>query len=83
MAVKFLTQTQVGTLYNEGEIASFDEKTEEELVKAKVAEPVKGKASDKAAADKAAAEKAAAEKAAAEKAAAEKAAAAKAAGANA
>lgn len=48
MAVKFLTQTQVGTLYNEGEIASFDEKTEEELVKAKVAEPVKGKAGGKA-----------------------------------
>ena len=43
MAVKFLTATQVGTLYNEGEIASFDEKTEEELIKAKVAEAVKGK----------------------------------------
>lgn len=51
MAVKFLTQTQVGTLYNEGEIAAFDAETEAELVEAKVAEPVKIKsAADKAAA---------------------------------
>lgn len=48
MAVKFLTPTQVGTLYNEGEIASFDDKTEDELIKAKVAEAVKARAADKA-----------------------------------
>lgn len=41
MAVKFLVSTQVGTLYNKGDIAGFDEKTEAELIKAKVAEAVK------------------------------------------
>lgn len=45
MAVKFLKTTQVGTLYNEGEIAGFDEKSEAELIEAGVAEAVK---SDKA-----------------------------------
>lgn len=44
MAVKFLVSTQVGTLYNKGDIAGFDEKTEAELIKAKVAEAVKGTA---------------------------------------
>lgn len=38
MAVKFIVSTQVGTLYNPGDIAGFDKKTEAELVKAKVAE---------------------------------------------
>jgi hypothetical protein len=37
MAVKFLVQAQVGTLYNKGDIAGFDEKTEQQLVEAKVA----------------------------------------------
>ncbi|WP_314716603.1 hypothetical protein [Sphingobium yanoikuyae] len=44
MAVKFLTQTQVGTLYNKDDVAGFDEKTEEELIKAKCAVAVKPKA---------------------------------------
>lgn len=44
MAVKFLTQTQVGTLYNKDDVAGFDEKTEDELIKAKVAVAVKPKA---------------------------------------
>ncbi|MEK9211517.1 hypothetical protein [Sphingomonas sp. 2378] len=46
MAVKFLETTQVGTLYNKGEIASFDEKTEKELVEAKTAVAVKADKKD-------------------------------------
>lgn len=38
MAVKFLKPAQVGTLYNEGEIAAFTDEQEAELVKAGVAE---------------------------------------------
>ena len=41
MAVKFLQTTQAGTLYNEGEIAGFDEQTEKDLIDAGVAEAVK------------------------------------------
>lgn len=41
MAVKFTKTTQVGTLYNEGEIAGFDDETEKQLVDAGVAEPLK------------------------------------------
>jgi len=41
MAVKFLKPTQVGTLYNEGEVAGFDEETEVKLIEAEVAEAVK------------------------------------------
>ncbi len=41
MAVKFLMPHTVGTLYNEGEVAGFDRSTEDALVKAKIAEPVK------------------------------------------
>lgn len=48
MAVKFLTSAQVGTLYNEGEIAAFDDETEAKLIEAKVAEAVKAKGGDKA-----------------------------------
>lgn len=40
MAVKFLKSTQVGTLYNEGEIAGFDADIEKKLVDSKVAEKV-------------------------------------------
>ncbi len=43
MAVKFMTQTQVGTLYNKGDVAGFDAATEKELIEAKVAVPVKAK----------------------------------------
>lgn len=38
MAVKFIVSTQVGALYNPGDIAGFDKKTEAELIKAEVAE---------------------------------------------
>lgn len=38
MAIRFLQTAQVGTLYNEGEVAGFDRKTEEDLVKRKIAE---------------------------------------------
>lgn len=41
MAVKFLKPTTVGTLYGEGEIAGFDEATEESLIKQEFAEAVK------------------------------------------
>ncbi|WP_278983260.1 hypothetical protein [Sphingobium yanoikuyae] len=41
MAVKFKQTTQVGALYNEGDVAAFDEATEKELIDAKVAVPVK------------------------------------------
>lgn len=43
MAVKFLQSANVGTLYNEGEVAGFDAKTEAALIKDKIAEPVKTK----------------------------------------
>lgn len=48
MAVKFLTTAQVGTLYNEGEVAGFDKETEEKLIKAKVAERAKPEKTDAA-----------------------------------
>ncbi len=41
MAVKFLKPCQQGTLYNEGEIAGFDDATEARLVKQEFAEKVK------------------------------------------
>jgi hypothetical protein len=50
MAVKFLKPCQQGALYNEGEIASFDEATEKMLVDQKFAEPVKPKPDPKPAA---------------------------------
>lgn len=40
MAVKFLETTQVGTIYNQNEVAVFDKETEAELIKAEVAEAV-------------------------------------------
>lgn len=46
MAVKFLTSAQVGTLYNKGEIAAFDDETEAKLIEAKVAEAVKAKVAE-------------------------------------
>lgn len=42
MAVKFLRQCQLGTLYNKGEVAGFDKETEARLVEQKFAEAVKG-----------------------------------------
>lgn len=44
MAVKFLKPCQQGTLYNEGETASFDADTEKRLVAQKFAEAVKAPA---------------------------------------
>jgi hypothetical protein len=41
MAVKFLKSCQQGSLYNEGEIAAFDEATEKTLVEQKFAETYK------------------------------------------
>lgn len=41
MAVKFLKAANVGTLYNEGEIASFDAATEKALIDEEIAEAVK------------------------------------------
>ncbi|WP_294328378.1 hypothetical protein [uncultured Sphingomonas sp.] len=41
MAVKFLQPCQQGTLYNEGEVAVFDDETEARLVKQQFAEKVK------------------------------------------
>ncbi|MDZ7893872.1 MAG: hypothetical protein U5M50_02250 [Sphingobium sp.] len=46
MAVKFKVSTQVGALYNPGDIAGFDKKTEAELVKAGVAERYEAPKSD-------------------------------------
>jgi len=40
MAVEFLQSTQVGTLYNKGDIAGFNEETEKQLIGAKVAKAV-------------------------------------------
>lgn len=40
MAVKILKPTQVGTLYNEGEVAGFDEETEARLIEQGFAEAV-------------------------------------------
>lgn len=40
-AVKFLMPFTVGALYNEGEVAGFDEATADDLIKRKIAEPVK------------------------------------------
>lgn len=47
MAVKFLKSTQVGTLYNESEVAGFDEETEAKLIEAEVAEPYQAPAKGK------------------------------------
>ncbi len=41
MAVKFLKPCQQGALYNEGEVAAFDDATEARLVKQEFAEKVK------------------------------------------
>jgi len=41
MAIKFLRPCQQGTLYNEGEIASFDDAVEKRLVEQKFAEAYK------------------------------------------
>lgn len=43
MAVKFLQQHTIGSLYNEGEIASFDRETERDLIKREIAEAHKAK----------------------------------------
>lgn len=70
-AVKFLMPYTVGALFNEGEVAGFDDAIADDLIKRKIAEAVKP-AKDDAAAKKAAEEAAA--KKAAEEAAAKKAA---------
>lgn len=41
MAIKFLKPCQQGTLYNENEIAGFDEETENRLIKQGFAEAAK------------------------------------------
>ena len=41
MPVKFVRPCKLGTLYNKGEIAGFDEATEKRLVEQKYAEPYK------------------------------------------
>jgi hypothetical protein len=43
MTVKLKTSIQIGTLYNEGEIVSFDAATEKDLIAREIAEPVKAK----------------------------------------
>ena len=45
MAVKFLQPAQVGTIYNKGEVASFDAETEKDLIGREIAEAVKVKGS--------------------------------------
>lgn len=50
-AVKFLMPFTVGALYNEGEVAGFEEAVADDLIERKIAEPVKetkGKASPEA-----------------------------------
>lgn len=74
-AVKFLMPYTLGALYNEGEVAGFEDAVADDLIARKIAEAVKsakGKSSDDDAAKKAAeaeAAKKAAEEAAAKKAA--------------
>lgn len=41
-AVKFLMPHTVGALYNEGEVAGFDDDVADDLIERKIAEPVKG-----------------------------------------
>ena len=51
MAVKFLHQHTIGSLYNEGEVAGFDRETEADLIKREIAErhkPAKEPASEPA-----------------------------------
>jgi len=57
--VKFLMPYTVGALYNEGEIAGFDEAIAKDLIEREIAEPVKAAKSD--AKEDAAAKKAAEE----------------------
>lgn len=74
-AVKFIMPFTVGALYNEGEVAGFEDAVADDLVKRGIAEAVKtakGKAPEDEAAKKAA-EEAAAKKAAEDEAAAKKA----------
>lgn len=46
-AVKFLMPHTVGALYNEGEIAGFDDDVADDLIERKIAEAVKAKSSGK------------------------------------
>ncbi len=41
-AVKFLMPFTVGALYNEGEVAGFEDAVADDLIERKIAEPVKG-----------------------------------------
>lgn len=64
-AIKFLTPYTLGALYNEGEVAGFEDTVADDLIERKIAEavkPAKGKSSDDDAAKKAADEKAASKK---------------------
>ena len=45
MAVRFLTAHTLGSLYNQGEVAGFDDDTEADLIKRGIAELAKGKPS--------------------------------------
>lgn len=44
-AIKFLTPCTVGALYNEGEVAGFEDAVANDLIERGIAEPVKGKKS--------------------------------------
>ena len=46
-AVKFLMPHTVGSLYNEGEIAGFEDDVADDLIERKIAEAVKSKAGGK------------------------------------
>lgn len=46
-AVKFLMPFTVGALYNEGEIAGFEDAVAADLIERKIAEPVKDAKADK------------------------------------
>lgn len=53
-AVKFLMPFTVGALYNEGEIAGFEDAVAADLIERKIAEPVKDAKADKGGKGKAA-----------------------------
>lgn len=47
-AIKFLMPFTLGALYNEGEVAGFDDEIADDLIKRKIAEPAKGGKASKA-----------------------------------
>lgn len=52
-AVKFLMPFTVGALYNEGEVAGFEDAVADDLIERKIAEPVKTAAKGKPSPDEA------------------------------